>query len=393
MFSRRVPTNLHQNALAEARTRLDLERRPYIDLTESNPTRAELLYPDDLLAPLANTRGLAYRPEAMGALAARQAVAGDFARRHLVVSPDRVMLTVSTSDAYSVLFKLLCDPGDDVLIPQPSYPLFEHLTRLDSVVGVPYQLEYHGRWSIDMASVHAALTPRTRAILLVNPNNPTGSFITPSELDALAELCDARDIALIADEVFSDYCLTDDIHGQMATLAERNDVLGFSLGGLSKSIGLPQVKLAWTAVSGSDERVEHALGRLELICDTYLSVSTPVQLALAELLERGAHVRTQIQARIRRNLERCAALVSERPSCTLLHTDGGWSTVIRVPRLAPEEELVLSLLVDSRVLVHPGYFFDFADECYLVVSLLVPELAFAEGVRRVLDRSAAGDRA
>lgn len=393
MFSRRVPTDLHHNALAEARTRLHREHRPYIDLTESNPTRAELLYPDDLLAPLANSRGLAYRPEAMGALAARRAVADDFARRHIVVSPERVMLTVSTSDAYSVLFKLLCDPGDEVLIPQPSYPLFEHLTRLDSVVGVPYLLEYHGRWSINMASVHGALTPRTRAILLVNPNNPTGSFVSTSELDALADLSVARDIALIADEVFSDYCLNDDIDGHVASLAERDDVLGFSLGGLSKSVGLPQVKLAWTAISGRHDRVESALLRLELICDTYLSVSTPVQLALAELLERGAHVRTQIHERIRRNLARCAALVCERPSCTLLHADGGWSAVIRVPRLAPEEELVLSLLVDASVLVHPGYFFDFTDESYLVVSLLVPEPAFAEGVRRVLDRAAAGDHA
>lgn len=393
MFSRRVPADLHQNALAEARTRLHRENRPYIDLTESNPTRVELLYAEDLLAPLAHSRGLAYMPEAMGALAARKAVADDLARRHIVVSPERVMLTVSTSDAYSVLFKLLCDPGDEVLIPQPSYPLFEHLTSLDSVVGVPYQLEYHGRWSINLASVHEALTPRTRAMLLVNPNNPTGSFVTPSELDALADLCVARDIALIADEVFSDYRLTDDLDGHVASLAGRDDVLGFSLGGLSKSVGLPQVKLAWTAISGQDGRVEQALGRLELICDTYLSVSTPVQLALGELLERGANVRTQIQARIKRNLARCAALVSERPSCTLLHPDGGWSAVIRVPRLAPEEELVLSLLVDAGVLVHPGYFFDFPDESYLVVSLLVPEAAFAEGVRRVLDRSAAGDRA
>ena len=393
MFSRRVPTDLHQNALAEARTRLHCEGRPYIDLTESNPTHAEIFYPDDLLAPLADSRGLTYTPEAMGALAARHAVAGDFARRQIVVSPDRIMLTVSTSDAYSLLFKLLCDPGDEVLIPRPSYPLFEHLTCLDSVVAVPYQLEYHGRWSINMASVHAALTPRTRAILLVNPNNPTGSFVSPGELDALAELCNARDIALIADEVFSDYPLTDDIHDHIATLAERDDVLGFSLGGLSKSIGLPQVKLAWTAISGRNDRVENALSRLELICDTYLSVSTPVQLALGDLLERGAHVRTQIHARIRRNLARCAALVGEHPSCTLLHVDGGWSAVIRVPRLAPEEELVLSLLVDAAVLVHPGYFFDFTEESYLVVSLLVPELAFAEGVRRVLDRAATGDRA
>lgn len=392
-FSRRVPTDLRQNVLAEARSRMHREQRAYIDLTESNPTRAQLLYPDDLLAPLADPRGLSYAPDALGVSAAREAVSRDFARRGLVVSPDRIMLTVSTSDAYSVLFKLLCDPGDEVLIPQPSYPLFEHLTSLDSVVGVHYQLEYHGRWSIDMASVRAALTTRTRAILIVNPNNPTGSLVSQGELDALADLCNARDIALIADEVFSDYALNDTANRSIASLVDRDDVLGFSMGGLSKSVGLPQVKLAWTAISGRRDQVENALSRLELICDTYLSVSTPVQLALEALLDRGSQVRTQIQARIKQNFARCTALVREHPSCTLLHADAGWSAVIRVPRLAPEEDLVLSLLVDSGVLVHPGYFFDFADESYLVVSLLVPESVFSEGVHRALVHSTAGVRA
>ena len=392
-FSRRVPADMQENALSEARARLQREGRSYIDLTESNPTRAQFVYPDDLLASLADARGLAYRPEALGAFAARQAVAADFTRRDIVVAPERIMLTVSTSEAYSLLFKLLCDPGDEVLIPQPSYPLFEHLTRLDSVVSVPYQLEYHGRWSIDMASVRRALTPRTRAVLLVNPNNPTGSFVSTSELDALADVCVPRDLALIADEVFSDYRLTDDVDGNIGVLAARHDVLGFSLGGLSKSVGLPQVKLAWTAVTGPRVGVDAALARLELICDTYLSISTPVQLAVQNMLERGADIRTQIRARIRRNHSQCASLVGERRSCTLLHAEGGWSAVIRVPHLIPEDDLVLSLLVESGVLVHPGYFFDFAEESYLVVSLLVPDVAFAEGLGRVLDRCAVGDRA
>ena len=392
MFSQRVPADLHTNRLSDAVARLRHSGQPFIDLTESNPTRAEFAYADDLLASLGDPRGLAYAPDALGVLSARAAVSDDFARRGVRISADRIMLTVSTSDAYSVLFKLLCDPGDDVLIPQPSYPLFEHLTRLDSVVPIPYRLEYHGRWSIDMASVSDALTPRTRAILLVNPNNPTGSVVSASELDALSELCLARDLALISDEVFADYRFVDAPQAGAATLATREDVLGFSLGGLSKSVGLPQVKLAWTAISGRRDLVDAALARLELVCDTYLAVSTPVQLALRDILDRGADIRAQIQARIRANHARCAALVAQRPSCSMLDADGGWSAVVRVPRLASEEELVLSLLLDSGVLVHPGYFFDFATEAYLVVSLLVPERAFAEGMTRVFDRCAGDHR-
>ena len=375
---------MQANSLSDALASARAAGRTWLDLTESNPTRAGFDYPGDLLAPLADSRGLQYRPDALGALVAREAVAADFARRGTSVRPEHVMLTVSTSDAYSVLFKLLCDPGDEVLIPQPSYPLFEHLTRLDSIVSVPYRLEYHGQWSIDVASVEAAMSSRTRAVLLVNPNNPTGSFVSTAEVDRLAALCAARDVAIISDEVFADYGFSGSSLINGAPLAGRSDVLGFTMGGLSKSVGLPQVKLAWTAVSGPADLVAAAMLRLELICDTYLSVSTPVQLALPELLARGAVIREQIQARVERNLSHCSRLVTEWPSCSLLRADGGWSAVIRVPRLMPEEELVLNLLNEQGVLVHPGYFFDFAEESYVIVSLLVPEPVFIDGVTRVL---------
>lgn len=383
-FSHRIPADLQTNRLSDALADRGKTGQTYIDLTESNPTRAAFEYPADLLAPLGDARGLHYRPEALGAVVARTAVAADFARRHTHVTPAQLMLTVSTSDAYSVLFKLLCDPGDEVLIPQPSYPLFEHLTRLDSVVAVPYRLDYHGRWSIDMGSVAAAMSARTRAVLLVNPNNPTGSFVSVEEIEQLATLCAARDVAIISDEVFADYRFSTSLGRASEPLIARPDVLGFTMGGLSKSVGLPQVKLAWTAVSGPDALVAAAMLRLELMCDTYLSVSTPVQLALPDLLARGASIRRQIQTRVETNYMHCARLVAEWPSCSLLHADGGWSAVIRVPRLMPEEELVLSLLADHGVLVHPGYFFDFAEESYVIVSLLVPETGFIEGVTRVL---------
>jgi aspartate/methionine/tyrosine aminotransferase len=388
-----MPRRLEENRLSRALAHLRRERQPFIDLTVSNPTCAGFDYPPDLLGGLADPRGLVYRPEPLGLTAAREAVASDFARRGLQVSPRHIALTASTSEGYSLLFKLLCAPGDEVLIPQPSYPLFEHLTMLDGVVARPYQLEYHGRWRIDPGSVERAITPRTRAVLVVSPNNPTGNYLTGSELDGLAATCAPREIAIIADEVFADYALDEAVPPSGAALFGRADVLGFTMGGLSKTVGLPQVKLGWIGVSGSATMLAAALPQLELACDTYLSVSTPVQLAAGEMLDRGADIRRQIQVRVRSNLARCAALVAGSPACTLLHAEGGWYAVIQVPTLAPEEELILTVLQESSVLVHPGYFFDFPRESFLVVSLLTEPSALAEGLARVLARFTTDSRA
>ena len=379
-----MPATLDTNTVSRTVARLRASGVDLIDLTESNPTRAGIDYPADLLVPFADGRGLAYRPEALGLLDARRAVSADFARRGVDMPADRIALTASTSEAYSLLFKLLCDPGDTVLVPQPSYPLFEHLTRLDCVHAVPYQLEYHGRWSIDIDSVARALDDRTRAVLLVNPNNPTGNYVSAADLERMAALCAPRGIALISDEVFADYELQPDPHVPRGQLAGRDDLPGFTLGGLSKSIGMPQVKLGWIGVSGSHPIVGETMPALELVCDTYLSVSTPVQLAAPALLQHGAAVRRQILDRVRRNLSTCAALVADSPACTLLHAEGGWSAVLRVPTLMPEEDLMLHLLTESSVLVHAGYFFDFPTESYLIVSLLPPDATFAAGVSRIL---------
>ena len=380
-----MPASLETNRVSQAVAQLRRDGVPFVDLTLSNPTRAGFDYPSDLLAPLGHARALTYRPDPLGLPDAREAVVDDFARRGLRVDAAHVALTASTSEAYSLLFKLLCDPGDEVLIPQPSYPLFEHLTRLDAVRAVPYQLEYHGRWSIDLASVERSLSPRTRAVLVVSPNNPTGNYISQRDLDALAELCAPRGIAVIADEVFADYDLEVAPALPRGCLLDRTDVLGFTLGGLSKSIGLPQVKLGWVVVSGSTTLRHAAMERLELACDTYLSVSTPVQMAARELLDLGAPIRRQIQQRVRANLDVCAALVASRPSCTLLHAEGGWYGVVQVPAVVPEDELMLSLLLDHRVLVQPGYFFDFDRESFLVISLLASETNLTDGVSRALD--------
>ena len=386
MFSRRVPSNLTPNRLAVALARARADRRPLLDLTRSNPTRAGFDYPPDLLAPLADARGLVYAPEPFGLREAREAVSADYARRGLAVSPGRIVLTASTSEAYSILFKSLCDPGDEVLVPRPSYPLFEHLTRLDAVNVVPYDLEYHGAWMVDLDGVARAVSPRTRALLVVHPNNPTGSFTKPIELARLSALCAARGIAVIADEVFADYELTPGAVAAAGRILGEPEALTFSLGGLSKSVGLPQVKLAWLGLGGPAALVDDALVRIELVCDTYLSVSTPVQVATGALLENGASIRRQIQSRIARNHRYLADAVGRHPACRLLLAEGGWYAAVRVPTLCPEEDLAIRLLEEDGVLVHPGYFYEFAHPSFLVISLLPPEAEFDEAVCRVIAR-------
>jgi aspartate/methionine/tyrosine aminotransferase len=383
MFSSRLPGSLSTNKLSISLERLRASGRPILDLTESNPTKAGFGYPLDLLAPLAHARGLVYDPHPLGLPAARQAIAGDFRRRGVDVPAERVALTASTSEAYSVLFKLLADPGDEVLVPRPSYPLFDHLTQLDALVARPYDLEYHGAWTIDCASVEGAMTARTRVLLIVHPNNPTGSFVKHGELDRLAELCADRGVAIVADEVFADYELEPGAARHAARVLDRRDVLVFSLGGLSKSAGLPQVKLGWIAVAGPDVLIDRTLERLELVCDTYLSVATPVQAAAAELLEGGADIRGQIQARVSGNYQRLKAATSGASVCRALEAEGGWYAVLQVPTLGSEEDLVLHLLEKDNVLTHPGYFFDFPSESYLVVSLLTPQPTFEDALGRL----------
>jgi len=381
MFSSRLPPNPVTNALAARVASLQAARVAYVDLTESNPTRVGLPYPADLLGALGADEALHYEPHPLGLPSARNAVAADHRRRAVDVDPGQVVLTASTSEAYSWLFKLLCDPGDSVLIPHPSYPLFEHLTAFEGVKTHPYALEYYGRWSIDIASM-AAAPPDTRAVVLVSPNNPTGSYVTPSELEEIAALCRRRSWALVADEVFSDYPL--EAADPITDIAPRLDVLSFSLGGLSKSVGLPQLKLGWIVVGGAGSPRDAALKRLELIADTFLSVATPVQRAAPELLTRGASVRAAIHQRVRQNLDVLRSAVGRFPACAVLRTEGGWSAVLRVPSTRREEQLVIDLLERERILVHPGFFFEFPQEAYLVLSLLPPPQTFDDAVERLL---------
>ncbi len=382
-FSSRLPAALAANRIAAAVRRRQASGRELIDLTISNPTAAGFSYPEGLLAGLADVRNLTYQPESAGIAAAREAVAAELSGRGTRVAPEAIVLTASTSEAYGYLFKLLCDPGDEVLVPQPSYPLFEWLTRLESVAAVPYRLEHHGRWAVDAQAVERAVTPRTRAMLAVNPNNPTGSYFTRADFERLSSAAPA--VPIIGDEVFWDFPLPGAPDGRMSVLGSGHPLV-FALGGLSKSAALPQLKLGWIAIGGTPSNVAAAREKLELIADTYLSVSTPVQTSAAALLASGAAVRAQILERAGRNLDALARMVERHPALNLLKPEGGWSAVLRVPAVTSEEHLVISLVDDEGVLVHPGYFFDFAHEAFLVVSLIVPSADFDEALRRVARR-------
>jgi aspartate/methionine/tyrosine aminotransferase len=387
-FSSRLSWDLAPNRL----TQLLAERRsagtPILDLTESNPTAAGFAYPSAaILAALADPRSLRYEPAAAGMPLARAAVSEYYAARSThPVSPDRILLTASTSEAYAFTFKLLADPGDEVLVPSPSYPLFDYLAALDAVRAVPYPLAYHARWSIDLDALGRAVTPRSRAVVLVNPNNPTGSFLKQSEFAPLIALCRERDLAIVSDEVFADYVLNDQVP-LVRSLTGVEEVLTFCLSGLSKVAGLPQLKLGWIVTGGPPGDREKAFQALELIADTYLSVSAPVQWATPVLLSLRGELQRQILKRVESNRVFLARQIGPASPWNLLTTEGGWYAVLEAPRIQSEEDWVLNLLTEDGVLVQPGFFFDFEREAFLVISLLTPEDIFREGIRRILARA------
>lgn len=418
MFSARLRWDHPENALAALERQKREAGVAFIDLTESNPTRVGLPYPEAALREaLAPTGAAIYRPAPRGLAPARAAVARDYQRAGQAIDAAQVILTASSSESYAFLFKLLCDPGDAVLVPEPSYPLFEYLAQLEGVRPVGYRLAYNDGWQIDFSSLeaaHARAAERgaVRAVVVVNPNNPTGSFIDAGDLARLAELCRAANLAVISDEVFSSYRLgRDDSEGSRGSQGndDSEDPAGpclaaapeltagslvFSLGGLSKACGLPQLKLGWIAAGGPRAAQESALARLELIADTYLSVGTPVQLALPRLLEIGKEIRGAIRRRLRQNRAQLRGALPAASPCTLLDAQGGWTAILRVPALATaasgaeasDELWATSLLRDHDVLVHPGYLYDMPAGAYLIVSLLPDPTLFATGIARVIAR-------
>lgn len=387
MFSTRLDWKLRRNRLSLLLEEKQRAGSAIIDLTESNPTRAGFAYSEDILREFSDARSLLYEPSPQGLLQARQAVSSYYASRGLSVEPERVLLTASTSEAYSYIFKLLANPGDEVLVPQPSYPLFGFLAELDTVCVKQYSLAYHGRWMLDLDSLASAVNERTRAIILVNPNNPTGSFLKRSELERLVALCEHRKLAIVSDEVFSDYSFAPDPQ-RVTTLAGVQEVLTFCLSGLSKIAGLPQMKLGWIALAGPAPLRNEAMERLELIADTYLSVGTPVQHALPRLLALGSTVRDQIADRVRENLVFLQRATGSDSPCRVLDAEGGWYATLQVPRTRTEEEWCVELLERDSVLVQPGFFYDFESEAFLVLSLLPRLDQFQEGVACLTARMA-----
>jgi alanine-synthesizing transaminase len=386
-FSSRTAWDRSSNRLAALLEEKKAGGGALLDLTETNPTRVGLHYPEgEILRALAQPSILRYEPDPRGLPAAREAVAGLFQERGVGVDPADVLLTASTSEAYAWIFKLLADPSDEVMVPQPSYPLFDYLSRLDSVIPVSYPLAAEGNWALDPAAVASRWSPRAKAVVVVSPNNPTGTYLKRRELQDLAVFCRTKGMALIGDEVFAEYPAGPD-PDRAPSVLEGEGILSFSLGGLSKLAGLPQLKLGWIALGGPRELRDEARARLELIGDTYLSVNTPVQQAAPVLLEASRSIRRGISGRIEANRRFLLERVAPGAAARALPGEGGWSAVLRIPAVMSEEDWVLSLLERDGVLVHPGYFFDFPSPAYLVLSLLAREEDFREGLERILFRT------
>jgi aspartate/methionine/tyrosine aminotransferase len=385
VFARRTNWKLAPNRLTQALQRRRAAGADILDLTESNSTRCGLRYDDsEILSALAQPESLGYQPDPRGLRSARQAIAAYYAERGAAaaaIDPDHIVLTTSTSEGYSFVFRLLCNPGDEVLVPSPSYPLFELLADVQDVKLIPYLLFYDHGWHLDLHSLRTAITERTRALLVVHPNNPTGSYVKPEEAQALSHICREHELALVSDEVFLDYG-----HAGSARPSFTGSInaLTFTLSGLSKISALPQMKVAWIVTSGPQELAAGARQRLEMIADTYLSLSTPLQLAAPCLLQQRHTMTRQLLQRIATNLAELDSQLANHKACQRLQIEGGWYAVLRVPVTRSDEDLAVKLVERVSVLIHPGHFYDFPGDGYLVLSLITPAEQFREGVRRLL---------
>src|SRR5271170_3648069 len=383
MFSRRTEWKLTPNRFTQAQQELRAAGREALDLTVSNPTRAELHYDaETILGALVDPKALDYDPQPKGLLSAREAVAGCYGKQHDDIDPESVVLTTSTSEGYSYVFRLLCNVDDEILVPKPSYPLFEFLADLQDVKLVPYPLLYDHGWQIDFPSLYKAVNHRTRAVVVVHPNNPTGSFVAEEERNALNNFCREFKLSLIADEVFLDYAHDG---APRSTFAANRDVQTFTLSGVSKVSGLPQMKLAWIVLSGPGEAISAALARMEVIADTYLSMNAPVQLAAPVLLEQRHSIQPLLLDRVRANLNELDGALAKQKTCRRLDVEGGWHAVLRVPVTQSDEDLAIEILRKHSVLVHPGHFYDFPSDGYLIVSLITPVQDFRKGIAKVLE--------
>lgn len=382
MFADRTNWKFDANRLSEALAKRRRSARPILDLTASNPTTCGFQYHGGaMLRALSNPKALVYDPEPRGLVPARRAVADYYASHNVQVSLDDIFLTTSTSEAYSFVFRALCNPGDEILIPEPSYPLFAFLAGIQDVKLVPYPLIYDHGWQMDVHSLERAITDHSRAVIVVHPNNPTGHFAKPGEIAKLNQICADRQLAIIADEVFLDFSLT---QTKPATFAAKAAALTFTMSGISKICGLPQMKAAWLLTSGPEKLKARAIERLEVIADTYLSMNAPVQYALPTFLDQRHEFQAQLMARVRKNLHELDRQLGSQKACTRLEVEAGWYAVLRIPATQSDEDFALFLLESEGVYAHPGHFYDFSADGFLVVSLITSEEDVAEGIRLLL---------
>lgn len=382
MFADRTKWNLESNRLSAALAKHRAEGKRVIDLTISNPTECGFEYDSTaILDALKNTSALRYEPDARGLEMARRAVSGYYAERDDEIAPNDMFLTTGTSESYSFVFRLLCNPGDEVLVPTPSYPLLDFLVEIQDVKLVRYPLVYDHGWQTDFHALEGAMTSRTRALVVVHPNNPTGHFTKRAEIVRLNEMCVRREIALIADEVFLDFALGQE---RPVSFAANAAALTFTMSGLSKISGLPQMKLAWLIVSGPANLKAQGIARLEVIADTYLSMNAPVQLAASVLMDQRREFQRQLMGRVWKNLSELDRQLAAQKTCARMEIEGGWYAVLRVPATRSDEDLAIELLNARGVFVHPGHFYDFASDGHLVVSLIAAAQEFAEGMNLLL---------
>jgi aspartate/methionine/tyrosine aminotransferase len=383
-FASRTDWPLASNPLTKALQKRHDEGLPILDLTESNPTRCGFDYPvQEISKALTQSESFIYEPHPKGHLQARKAIAAYYEETGIHLNPEHIFLTASTSEAYSFIFRLIANPGDTVLVPQPGYPLFDFLCTLNDIELIPYPLIYEKNWHINFETLSKYIQPSTKAILLVNPNNPTGSYIKPKEKSALVSLAKEHQLSLISDEVFFDYPLEHESK-KFYSFSGTSEVMTFTLNGLSKMTALPQMKLAWIAVTGPKEMLQKAVSRLEIIMDTFLSVNTPTQVALSKILKNRKFIQNQILKRLKENHKFLRNLIKNFPACEYLESEGGWYAILKIPRTKTDEEWALDLLEQKGVSVHPGHFYNFNDEGHLVISLLPFSEIFAEGMNKIL---------
>lgn len=387
MFSNKFDYNIEKNRISKLLSEKKTNGIEITDLTESNPTNAGFVYDKDLiLKAIAKEDSLRYAPEPKGMLAGRKAISEYYRKKNINVEPDNIFLTSGTSEAYSFIFKLLTNPFDEVLIPAPGYPLFAYIAEMESLNTLSYNLIYtkNAEWKIDFNSIESQITEKTKAIILVNPNNPTGHYIKKNELKDLIRICKKYNLSVISDEVFWDYNI--DINFEdIVSLASINEILTFTLSGISKICGLPQMKLSWFIVNGEKMLCDEAKSKLEIIADTFLSVGIPIQLGINDILENENNIGEQIKNRVKRNYYYLKEKVTVIVDVELLSAEGGWYSVLKIETGIEEEILAFELLKEKNIYIHPGYFFDFEEGCNIVVSLLTPESVFKNGINGIME--------